>query len=262
MTTPAGSWTFDDTWRAFAGLQGGLALGAFTSAAHRVAAGQARPGSTVGVRTVQAHFLAPLAADEEVTVLASSRRGGGTTSLHLEAVQAGEVRVVGQALVGSVPGPVTERPAGVLPDGPDDGEELVLPVEFVPVSQHVQLRAVGPGRPLAGGPDPRLAVWLRVREPSAVPDPLLALGLLVDVLPPSLYATTRAPLVMPTVELTLHLQGAPPASGEWLRMDQWTDLVDDYGCVDEAVLHDRAGRVVARARQTRRLPRPRAPRAQ
>ncbi len=257
MTTaaPAGSWTFDDSWRAFAGLQGGLALGALTSTAHRVTAEAARPGSVVGVRTVQAHFLAPLATGAEVAVLAHPRRSGGTTSLHLEAVQGGETRVVGQALVGAVPGPVAVRPGAPLPDGPDDGEPLVLPVDFVPVSQHVELRAVGPGRPLAGGPEPRFAVWLRVREPAAVPDPFLAMGLLVDVLPPSLYATSTAPVVMPTVELTLHLQGHPPAPGGWLRIEQWTDLVDDYGCVDEAVVHDRSGRVTARARQTRRLPR-------
>jgi len=253
--TPAGSWTFDDSWRAFAGLEGGLVLGALAEAAHRVTGEHARPGSSVTVRTVQAHFLTSVDTGAAFAVLAHPWRTGGTTSLHLAAEQGGATRVVGQALVGAVPGPVDEQPARPLPDRPDDGEALVLPVDFVPVSQHVELRAVGPGRPLAGGTDPRLAAWLRVREPAAVPDPHLALGLLVDVLPPSLYATATAPAVIPTVELTLHLHGAPPAAGAWLRIEQWTDLVDGYGCVDEAVVHDEAGRVVARARQTRRTAR-------
>ncbi|KQS58602.1 hypothetical protein ASG36_11215 [Geodermatophilus sp. Leaf369] len=230
-------------------------LGALAEAAHRVAAGHARPGASVAVRTVQTHHLRPVDTGEAFTALAHPWRTGGTTSLHLTAEQGGETRVVGQALVGATPGPPDEHPARPLPDGPDEGEPLVLPVDFVPVSQHVEIRAVGPGRPLAGGSDPRLAAWVRVREAAVVPDPHVALGLLVDVLPPSLYATATAPAVMPTVELTLHLHGAPPAAGAWLRMEQWTDLVDGYGCVDEAVLHDEAGRVVARARQTRRMTR-------
>ncbi|SCX44269.1 Acyl-CoA thioesterase [Klenkia marina] len=254
--TPAGTWTFDGTWRTFTGLEGGLVLGAMAEAAHRVTTEHARPGSLVTVRTVQAHFLRPVDTGQEFTVLAHPWRTGGTTSLQLQAEQGGDARVVGQALVGAVPGPPGPRPGQPLPDGPDVGEALVLPVDFVPVSQHVEIRAVGPGRPLAGGTDPRLAAWLRVREPAAVPDPHVALGLLVDVLPPSLYAVSTAPAVMPTVELTLHLHGTPPAAGSWLRLEQWTDLVDDFGCVDEAVVHDEGGRLVARARQTRRVARP------
>jgi hypothetical protein len=252
VSTPAGTWEFDDTWRAFAGLEGGLVLGAVTAAAHRTTAAAARPGSVVTVRTVQVHFLHSVDTGAPFTVLAEPFRTGGTTSLHLRAEQGAQTRAVGQALVGTVPGPAEAAARRALPDGPDDGEPLVLPVDFVPVSQHVELRAVGPGRPLAGGSDPRLAAWLRVREPAGLPDPHLALGLLVDVLPPSLYAVATAPEVMPTVELTVHLLGAPPASGDWVRVEQWTDHVDGYGCVDEALVQDTTGRVVARARQTRR----------
>lgn len=253
MITAPGTWTFDDSWRAFAGLEGGIALGALAEAAHRTTTEHVRPGSGVVVRTVQAHFLRPVDTGEHFTVLAHPWRTGGTTSLQLRTEQRGEPRVVGQALVGAVPGPDDVRPVRPLPDTPDDGEAFALPVDFVPVGQHVEIRAVGPGRPLAGGTDPRLAAWLRVREPAAIPDPHLAIGLLVDVLPPSLYAVATAPTIMPTVELTVHLHGAPPASGAWLRLEQWTDLVDGYGCVDEAVLHDEHGRTVARARQTRRI---------
>ena len=77
--------------------------------------------------------------------------------------------------------------------------------------------------------------------------------MVADALPPSRYATLTTPAVLPTVELTLHLVRAVPAVGGWLRVDQWTSWQDAHVAIDDAVLHDGQGRLVARVRQTRRV---------
>lgn len=121
----------------------------------------------------------------------------------------------------------------------------------MPIAEHTEIRALGPSRPLAGGPEPRLHAWVRMR--GGLP-PLVQLGVLLDALPPSLFAVRTVPAAMPTVELTAHLAGEPPETGTWVRVDQRTVWVDADVAVDDVELRAVDGSLVARGRQTRRLP--------
>ncbi|GAA2003572.1 thioesterase family protein [Nakamurella flavida] len=248
--------TWDRSWRSFTSIQGGLIVG------HAVAAALADLTSTAGrrpvVRTSTTHFLQAVAPDLAVTARVEPDRLGSTSSVRSGTWQAGTLRAVTQVLaIGSAPGSSTTH-AGDLPAGfvgPEGGEALVQPADFVPFTTHLEFRALGTGRPLAGGAEPRLTAWVRLREPAHLPDATTQLGVLVDCLPPSLYAVLSAPVIVPTVELTLHVIGTPPPLGAWVRVDQWTAWQDGGVCVDEADLHDEQGSLVARVRQTRRLPR-------
>jgi acyl-CoA thioesterase len=252
---------WDATWRSFAAVQGGVVVGALLSSALACVQDHGRPGQEVRVRTAATHLLAPVVPDADLEVRSVPERLGATSSIRVEARQAGVLCAVAQVLLSSSPAgapaegpvPVPELPADAV--GPAVAEELVLPVAYVPMSQHLEFRVVGTGRPLAGGSEPRLTVWCRVRASAGVTDPLVALGLVVDALPPSLFAVRTEPAALPTVELTMHLVGPPPPVGAWVRVDQRTAWSDGWSCVDEADLHDEQGRLVATARQSRRLPR-------
>lgn len=252
-------WTFDASWRSFTAVQGGVVLGRLLRAARGTVLD--RLGTPMAVRSVTAHFLAAVAPDAEVRPEIVPDRLGATSSVRANAFQGEALRVVAQVLLtapGAVDRPSTPLPGLDLPTGfvtPAGAEPLELPMDFVPFTRHLEFRAVGLGRPLAGGPEPRLTAWIRPRESADLAGPLVQLGVLADALPPSLYAVTTAPAMLPTVEMTLHLVRSVPPVGSWLRVEQWTSWQDAEICIDDATLHDEAGLLVARSRQTRRMPR-------
>lgn len=250
------TWTFDDSWRSFSAVQGGVVLGRLLRAARGAVLDRA--GRPAVVRSATAHFLAAVAPDTEVRPEIRMDRLGATSSVHARAWQGESLRVVAQVLLtgpvaddATAPLPGVDLPAGFT--GPEQAAVMELPPDFVPFTRHLEFRAIGPGRPLAGGSEPRLAAWIRVRASAAPAGPLVQLGVLADALPPSRYAVTTTPVILPTVEMTLHLVRAVPPVGAWLRVEQWTSWQDDQVCVDDATLHDEAGRLVARSRQTRRV---------
>ncbi|MGY1619458.1 thioesterase family protein [Geodermatophilus sp. SYSU D00691] len=242
MTAVAAPLRIGPSWRSFVGIQGGVVVGHLLAAAAR--------SSGRAPRAVAAHLLRSVAADADVDVSAVPDRTGTTGSVRAELRQGGALAAVGQVLtLDRPPSPVVEVPPGPLP-AVEDGEPFRLPRELVPIADHTEIRALGTSRPLAGGPEPRLHAWVRIH---GEPDPLVRLGVLMDALPPSLFAVWTAPVPVPTVELTAHLTGALPDADEWVRVDQRTTWHDADVAVDDAELRDVAGRLVARVRQTRRL---------
>jgi hypothetical protein len=229
----------DPSWRSFRHVQGGLVLG------HLLAAAAELTGAAP--RAVTAHLLAGVEPVAEARVAAVADRSGTTGSVRATLRQGGRVAAVAQVLTLArplVPGAPSAVPAVA------DGVPFALPRDLVPFAEHLSVRALGSTRPLAGGDEPRLTAWVRVD--GDLP-PLVRLGVLVDALPPSLFAVRTTPLAVPTVELTAHLAGPPPAPGAWVLVDQVTTWADDDVAVDDAELRAEDGSLVARARQTRRL---------
>lgn len=226
---------FDADWCSFAGVQGGLLVGELLDAA----------GATP--RAVTAHLLRPVAPGVPVHLSAAPDRTGRTGSVRTTLTQGGRTAAVAQVLTAATPHGAGPR---VEVGEPADGVPFALPRELVPVADHLEIRALGRSRPLAGGDEPRLTAWVRVH---GAPTPLTALGVLADALPPSLFAVWTAPRPLPTVELTAHLAGPVPEPGAWVRIDQRTSWADEDYCVDDAELHAADGTLLARARQTRRM---------
>jgi hypothetical protein len=243
-TDTARAMLFGPSWRSFTHTQGGLVIG------HLLAAAADLTGAAP--RAVSAHLLGGVVPDVEAVVTAAADRTGRTGSVRSELRQGGALRAVAQVLTSGVPpAPAVEQFAADAGPRLEDGEPFELPRDFVPVGEHTEIRALGPSRPLGGGDEPRLHAWVRIR--GAELSPLVQLGVLLDALPPSLFAVRTAPAAMPTVELTAHLAGPPPASGAWVRADQRTVWVDGEVAVDDIELRALDGSLVAGGRQTRRL---------
>ncbi|MGY1826625.1 MULTISPECIES: thioesterase family protein [unclassified Blastococcus] len=244
VTTAGRRLSFDPTWRSFTSTQGGLVVGHLLAAAGELAG--AAP------RAVTAHLTGGVAADLEAEVGAVADRAGRTGSVRAELRQGGELRAVAQVLTLARPAsPGVEHGAPAEQPRVADGVPFELPREYVPVAEHTEIRALGAARPLGGGVEPRLHAWVRIRGAELAP--LVQLGVLLDALPPSLFAVRTLPAAMPTVELTAHLAGPVPATGAWVRVDQRTVWCDDDVAVDDVELRAEDGALVALGRQTRRL---------
>jgi len=100
-----------------------------------------------------------------------------------------------------------------------------------------------------GGPAgdrPSLRTWIRFRDDDTVtPVMLLALA---DGFPPSLLGHAEMGW-LPTVELTVHLFGTPPADEPWLRAELHTRSVVGGLLDEDGELWDASGKLVARFRQ-------------
>ena len=232
----------DPSWRSFTHVQGGLVVG------HLLAAAADLAGATP--RVVTAHLLAGVEPSAEATVAATADRAGTTGSIRATLSQHGRLAAVAQVLTLARPASPVAETAPVAVPPVSDGVPFALPRDLVAIADHTSIRALGSSRPLGGGAEPRLTAWVRIDGDL---EPLVQLGVLLDALPPSLFAVRTTPAVLPTVELTAHLAGPPPAGGAWVLVDQVTTWADDDLAVDDAELRTEDGSLVARARQTRRL---------
>ncbi|HVF33419.1 MAG TPA: thioesterase family protein [Acidimicrobiales bacterium] len=101
----------------------------------------------------------------------------------------------------------------------------------------------GPG---ASPASPRFRGWVRFRDEETVtPSMLLTLA---DGFPPTILGHTEIGW-LPTVELTVHVLGAPPAGEPWLRAELHTRSIVGGLLDEDGELWDAAGRMVARFRQ-------------
>lgn len=244
------SWStrFPASTRSWDGIHGGTVIGALLRTAASAVGG-------VPV-SVTADLHRPVATGE-ATIDVLQRRGGRTAPSVLvelrqdDVLATASVRLAARgALVGPQAWPWREPEAGALTEDPERLEPLQLPAELVPFGQHVDIRPVGPARPLTGGPVPQLMAWIRLAPPTPY-EPAVG-AVLLDALAPSLYAVRTDPVPIPTVQMTAHLfvdSGVP----DWLFVEQRTTWASESLCLDDAVLWAPDGRVVAQARQLRRV---------
>lgn len=87
---------------------------------------------------------------------------------------------------------------------PLDRPRFDLPPEFVPFVQHLKIRPIYDARPLAGGTEPRYDVWIRLIDRGGL-TPAEQAVILLDALPPGLFAVRTTPVLIPTAEFTLHV---------------------------------------------------------
>ncbi|GAA3395216.1 acyl-CoA thioesterase domain-containing protein [Cryptosporangium minutisporangium] len=278
MTTTTAETTLvypaDETWQGFTGVHGGVVVAALLAAADALV-----PGTPA---TITTHFLAPVPPGD-LLVDAALVHPGRTAAVtaRIGTAVTGLVRVVRPASArpsaapGTPPGRADAGTAGTgdtgtgaaggvapawpLPDAAPEPEacpRLDLPVQLVPVGQHFEIRPVSASRPLAGGDEPAFDVWIRLRpavftqRAFAAPE---AAAILLDALPPGLFATLRRPVPIPTAELTAHFTPVGYRPDGWFRLRQRTAWATADLCVDETELRTADGELAAQARQLRRI---------
>jgi acyl-CoA thioesterase len=186
-------------------------------------------------------------ADLEARVV---REGRSATFLRAELRTGGRTVVRASIVAGtSRPGPAIDDPSPPDVEAPEDLSELKLPAEVVPFAQHLEYRPSGGNGGLASG-RAQILGWIRFRDER--PLDAVAATVLVDAPPPAMYGALPAPLPIPTADLYVQYAArTTPNAGPWSLVRIVTSSCGDGWCVDDSQVWDRAGRLLASARQTR-----------
>ena len=246
--------TLDRSWWSWAGPHGGSVAALALQAASDLAPVGWEP------RSLTAQFLAPAPEGGLVLLSRALRTGRGSAVLTASVVGADSVvdaeasaPAVTLTVTGGPARPGAYRRAGVaMPDVPPaaDCAPLDIPAELVPFAQHLEVRPATPALPLAGGEAPELVAWVRLRDGRRLD--AAALTVLADALPPGLYGVASVPVAVPTVDLHVAFSGEPAGSG-WVLARITTRSADGAWCVDDSEVWAPDGRLLAQARQTRRV---------
>ncbi|MFJ9761298.1 acyl-CoA thioesterase [Streptomyces sp. NPDC101149] len=240
------------SWRSWDGAQGGyvaaLALDAMREELDR------RTGEAAPVRTLGAHFLAPV-DDRPLRLTARTLREGRRTSMStLTAIQGGAPVLADSAVFGwGGPGPAHSDLSAPPAPAPDACPPLTLPSDLAAFAAHLEIRPANDARPLGGGPRAELLAWLRFTDRRPLDAGTLVV--LADALPPGLFALWTVPRPVPTAELTVHFTDAldaAPVEG-WALVRIRTEYAGSGWAVEDSALWSTTGQLLALARQARAL---------
>ena len=252
-TTPAadGSVELAERWNVGRNQNGGVLLATVARALAGVA-GQPDPFAVTG------HYLAA-ATNGPASVRASLVKPGrtyATATGELWQDDRERVRVVGAfgdlAARPSDVAVVAEPPPLPPPDGCTDLFELLTAKvgerSLTKSLRNFEIRVDPEGGwgPASDPAQPTITSWVRFRDEETV-TPMMLLAL-ADGFPPTILGHTEIGW-LPTVELTVHVFGAPPADEPWLRAELRTRAVVGGLLDEDGELWAADGRLVARFRQ-------------
>ncbi len=113
-------------------------------------------------------------------------------------------------------------------------ERFVIPPEFVPISERMEIRAAVDVLPYTGAAEPVLCGWVRLTDD--VPSREERLTILIDSLAPSYTAVLTELRAVPTVEMTFGVSAAAAATDfDWVLVLARTTSVDSAGFVRESI---------------------------
>ena len=252
----------DDSWRGWAGPHGGVLAALTVEAARRTA------GEDIPVRACDLHFLGRPGLGE--LTLRAEHHPVGRSSHVVEVRMEQQEQTVAAATVTlgrDGESAVPARGGRPAPDvaRPETSARFRLPTEIVPAAAHFDIRPVAGPLPLTGSDEASMTAWIALTDTAPPADttpstdttlPLdpVTLAVLADALPPGIFPTLTAPIAVPTVSLSMHLH-----TGEFDR-DSPFALVRAANAgtasgwsIDETDLWDTRGRLLATARQSRRV---------
>jgi acyl-CoA thioesterase len=200
--------------------------------------------------SVTVHYLRPGVPDAPCTLTTSVLRSGRTLSTcRATLTQEGSSRIEVMAALGdlgqgsaarlNMPVPTIPPPEQCVVRSPD---EQGVPL---PILDRLDIR-LHPDEAIAGKAGrAQVTGWIRFADGRA-PD-AAALLLFADAYPPSVFGLLGAVGWVPTVELTVHVRRRP-APG-WILGQFRTEDLADGRMIENGVLWDSTGQVVAQARQ-------------
>lgn len=245
----SGRWaaTIGESWWGWSGPFGG----AIVALAVHVAADTV-PEATV--RAVDLRFVGKPAGGELLLTPSVREVGRHTRIVDVSVTQGATEIAVASVTAGRVgdadPADIVDV-ADAVP-GPEGLAQFSIPPEIVPMGGHLDLRPVDGPLPLTGANEFWMRAWISTRTPMALDAAYL--GLLADCLPPAVFPTLSAPLAIPTVAFSMHIT-APLDDPEPAPVLVHTRNISTSGgwSVDDTTLRDRSGRLIASARQSRRV---------
>jgi acyl-CoA thioesterase len=207
-----------------------------------------------GPRSLTIHFLRPPAEGALELAIELERSGRSASTLTGRVVQGG--RLIALAL-GTWSGRY-EAALGWEPPMPTvPTPEQLPPVDLGPSAPRMfrqfDVRHVFGPPPFGGGDDALAGGWIRTRAPEALDDALLAL--LSDAWFPSAFARMTAPSPAPTIDLTIHFRGQPPADEHPWVLGRYSSRAAIDGLFEEdGELWSADGRLLVQSRQLALLP--------
>lgn len=234
----------DETWHVRKGANGGVVAAVLLRALLAEV-----DDATRSPRSLTVHYPAAWDAgptDIEVTI---ERAGRSMTTASARAWQDG--RTVALALAAfSPPWPSVDVQDLAMPSVPPPESCPPLPrVEGgPPFALHYDYRLAAGEPPFSGGRRAEAAAWMTPTDPTVLDYPLLA-GL-TDAFIPVVFITQTAPMMSPTVDLTVHFRNALPAgdAGPWLGVFRTRTAAEGF-MEEDGEVWSRGGVLLAQSRQ-------------
>lgn len=201
-------------------------------------------------RSLSVHYLQPAAAGParvEVDVL---RAGRSLSFLSARLIQGERLVATATAAFGSGRSDLafqTVRPPDDLP-APEELTPPETPEGLTPpIARRLDYRPTGLPRLLSGA-DAEFWCWLRLREPGLVDATVLSLY--VDAMIPALFLRATTPVLVPTVDLTVHLRSSPRDGYDgWCLGHVRTRTVTEGFAEEDCDIYDDRGVLLAQSRQ-------------
>ncbi|MEE4023895.1 thioesterase family protein [Gordonia sp. PKS22-38] len=245
-----GTWSaeIDRSWWGWSGPHGGVIA---ALAVH--VAGQTAPDATV--RALDLRFVGRPDDGEVVLTPTVTPVGRSTRVVDVVIGQRGGAIATASITVGRVErsgaADIIDTSSDDVPR-PEDCAPFMIPPEIVPMGGHLDLRPVDGPLPLTGAPEPWMRAWISTLRPMTVDAAYLAL--LADCLPPAVFPTLTAPMAVPTVAFSMHLAAPSDDPGPAPILVHTRNISTSGGwSVDDTTLRDERGRLLAAARQSRRV---------
>lgn len=240
--------TIPADWNSWQGRHGGLIAGLAVEVAAATWPGAA-------VKAVTSHF-GRQSDDGLFSFAAVTRREGRVVRLVDVIVrQAGAEVMTAIVTLAAEPADAAAQwyaaqPPASLP--PERCQNFEFDRRFLPVGAHLDIRPCGGSFPLTAAAHPWMLAWVGV-----VPEVRIGPGVAVLMcdLAPGVYPLLAAPVAAPTVEMTVHLcaeLGTAPGTGPGLASQRNSATAANWS-VDDTSLWDAGGRLIAQARQVRRI---------
>lgn len=201
-------------------------------------------------RSMTIHYLLPAKAGPARVEVEALRTGRSLSFLSVRLVQDERLIATGLAAFGSGRSDLVFQDVSP-PVGIPRADELSAPEPVPslapPIADRLDYRPTKLAA-LFSGAAPEFWCWLRLRDPAPVDAAVLALY--VDAMIPSLFLRSPVPVLVPTVDLTLHLRAAPrPGYDGWCLGHVRTRTVADGFAEEDCDIYDDSGVLLAQSRQ-------------
>jgi acyl-CoA thioesterase len=237
--------TIDPLWFVQTGPNGGYVAALLTRAMVAAVDDPGRPA-----RSLTVHYLQPAvagAATLEVDVL---RAGRSMSFLAVRLLQDGRLVATGSAAFGTGRSDLVFQDVHPPPDLPraDDLEPPPTPPFLSPpIADRIDYRPTQPAELFSGGAA-EFWCWLRLRD--RAPVDAAALALYVDAMIPTLFIRATTPVLVPTIDLTVHFRASPrPGYDGWCLGHVRTRTVVEGFAEEDCDIYDDAGVLLAQSRQ-------------
>jgi len=200
--------------------------------------------------SVTTHYLRPGSAGPAEIEVEVVRTGRTIGTVRGRLIQDGKTRLESLGAFSDLANPVSVATVSIDPVDLPPPEECVSRAALaqgveIPLLNRVEVRVHPDHADAQGGRSPEISGWIRFSD--GRPVDAAALSLFADAFPPPLFALLGRIGWVPTIELTVQFRRQPVEG--WIRGHFATTDVAGTKTIEDAMLWDESGTLVAQARQ-------------